>query len=397
MKLRESKSFIYADLMVGKNRIGNIISGGTVTTRSGLPTDATSKLPGRLGDPNADYRTDARANVPLRDAVAGLGLDAPAAPLPVSRKDPLAARLEYIQGAHDGFEALYAAIAENEPQRDDITMTVETVTGRDGNTIPLYIYRPAGARSALPGLVYLHGGGMTILNCDNAIHTRWCQDLAAQGLVVIAVGFRNAVIADDHHPFPTGLNDCCDALDWIDEHRGDLGATSLVLQGESGGANLCMATTLAAKRDGKLGVIAGVYAMVPYISGAYGWDEAEQRAELPSLVENDGWFLNNAMLDVLVSGYDPEDAHRRDPLAWPYFATPEDLAGLPPHVISVNELDPVRDEGIAYYRKLQAAGVPATGRINLGLIHGADSTFKTAIGDVYDATVGDVARFAKRF
>jgi acetyl esterase len=353
-------------------------------------------LPGRLGDPAAEYRTDHRAHRRLRETLATLGLDAPAASPPLTREAPLATQLEFMLGAHDAFEAVYAAIPDDQPARNDITRTVHAAPGRDGHDIPLYVFRAADADTAqvLPGLVYIHGGGMTILRGDNGIHTRWCQDLAALGLVVIAVDFRNAVNANGHHPFPVGLNDCSDALAWIDAHRAELGITGIVLQGESGGANLCLATTLAAKGDGNLDTIAGVYAMVPYISGAYGWDEADQLAELPSLVENNGWFLNTAMMDVLVCGYDPDDNHRRNPLAWPYFATVEDLAGLPPHVVSVNELDPLRDEGIAYYRKLQAAGVPSTGRVNLGLTHGADSIYKSAVGDVYDSTIADIARFA---
>jgi acetyl esterase/lipase len=353
-------------------------------------------VPGRLDDPDAGYRDDPRANRRLRQTLAGLGLDGPAGPPPLTRSAPLAHQLEFAAGAEAGFEAVYAAIAEGHPNRGDVTRTVETITGRDGNAIPLYIFRRADTECghALPGLVYIHGGGMAILHSDNGVHTRWCEDLAASGLVVIAVDFRNAVGPTGHHPFPAGLNDCGDAIAWIDQHRADLGINSIVLQGESGGANLCLAATLAAKRDGNLAAIAGVYAMVPYISGAYGWDEPEQLAELPSLVENNGWFLNTAMMDILASVYDPAGAHRRDPLAWPYFATTEDLRGLPPHVISVNELDPLRDEGIAYYRRLQAADVPATGRVNLGLVHGADSIFKDAVGDVYESTVSDIARFA---
>ncbi len=372
----------------------------TYDAESAIPATAADQviLPGRLGDPAAEYRTDQRANRRLRETLATLGLDAPAAPPPLTREAPLATQLEFILAAHDAFEAVYAAIPDDQPTRDDITRTVHTAPGRDGHDIPLYVFRPAGldAGHQLPGLIYIHGGGMVILRSDNGIHTRWCQDLAALGLVVIAVDFRNAVDAAGHHPFPAGLNDCSDALTWIDAHRAELGITNIVLQGESGGANLCLATALAAKRDGNLETIAGVYAMVPYISGAYGWDEADQLAELPSLVENDGWFLNTAMMDVLVCSYDPQDGHRRNPLAWPYFATVEDLAGMPPHVISVNELDPLRDEGIAYYRKLQAAGVPSTGRINLGLTHGADSICKSAVGDVYDSTVADIARFARK-
>jgi acetyl esterase/lipase len=360
-------------------------------------SDRTSTpLPGRLGDPAAEYRSDPRADRRLREALARFGLDAPAAPPPFPRDAPLEDRLAFVRGAHDAFEGLYAAVAQEETHRDDVVRTVRTAQGRDGDEIPLYVFRPAGTEGqALPGLVYLHGGGMTILDCDNRLHTRWCEDLAAAGLVVVAVDFRNAVTPDGHAPFPAGLHDCADALTWLDAHRDELGMTSLVLQGESGGANLCLASALLAKREGRLGAIAGVYAMVPYVSGGYGWDDDAKRAELPSLVENEGWFLNTLMMDVLVSAYDPSGEHARDPLAWPYFATVEDLTGMPPHVVSVNELDPLRDEGIAYYRKLQAAGVRATGRVNLGLTHAADSIFKTAVGDAYDSTVADIARFAR--
>ncbi|WP_033289452.1 alpha/beta hydrolase fold domain-containing protein [Amycolatopsis jejuensis] len=355
-------------------------------------------LPGRLGDPAAEYRTDPRAARPLRAALDGLGLAAPAAAPPVSRTDPLAAVVGFAKASHDGFEAVYAAVCAAEPSRDDVVRTAHTVTGRDGHEIKLSMFRPAGAEGDLPGLVYLHGGGMTILNADNGVHVRWGEDLAAEGLTVVVVDYRNAVSPDgEHRPFPTGLHDCCDAVRWISGHRAELGLSSLVLQGESGGANLCLATALTAKREGWLSGIAGVYAMVPYISGAYGWSEAEKLAELPSLVENEGWFLNTAGMDLFVAAYDPEDTERRNPVAWPYFATVEDLQGLPPHVISVNELDPLRDEGIAFYRKLQEAGVPSTGRINLGLTHGADSIFKSAVGDVYDSLIGDIARFARKF
>ena len=88
------------------------------------------------------------------------------------------------------------------------------------------------------------------------------------------------------------------------------------------------------------------------------------------------------------------DENAENPLAWPYFATEAELAGLPPHVISVNELDPLRDEGMAYYRKLIAAGVPVVGRVNLGLTHGAELIFRQAVPEDYFATVQDIKRFA---
>ena len=67
---------------------------------------------------------------------------------------------------------------------------------------------------------------------------------------------------------------------------------------------------------------------------------------------------------------------------------------MPPHVISVNELDPLRDEGIEYYRRLRDAGVSAVGRVVLGTCHGGDVFFAAAMPDVHAASIRDVSGFA---
>jgi acetyl esterase len=67
---------------------------------------------------------------------------------------------------------------------------------------------------------------------------------------------------------------------------------------------------------------------------------------------------------------------------------------MPPHVISVNELDPLRDEGLRYYRSLMRAGVPTVGRIVAGSGHAGDMMAPGAMPDVYAATVRDVSGFA---
>jgi acetyl esterase/lipase len=66
--------------------------------------------------------------------------------------------------------------------------------------------------------------------------------------------------------------------------------------------------------------------------------------------------MNVQSLSVIWSLYLPEGESVKNPLAWPYWASQDDLKGLPPHVISVNELDPLHDEGIFYNRKLLHAG-----------------------------------------
>ncbi len=339
-------------------------------------------------------RGDARTKPQLVEALAPFALDGRAVGPEIDPADE-AAVLAYVAEAHEGFEGLYEALPNELPgDRDDIVCTTHAVTAPDGHELELRVYRAPETEGPVPGLVYIHGGGMTILSSFNKVHRRWCEDLAATGMVVIGVDFRNAYGPESMNPFPTGHGDCMAALRWIDEHRQELGITKLVLQGESGGANLVLATTLEAKRQGELSRIDGVYAMVPFISGGYGWDEERRSRELPSLVENDGYFISCAGCAQLVRAYDPAGENAENPLCWPHFASEDELAGMPPHVISVNELDPLRDEGIAYFRRLQRAGVPSVGRVNLGLVHAAEMIFRQALAPDYFGTIGDIRGFA---
>jgi acetyl esterase len=92
--------------------------------------------------------------------------------------------------------------------------------------------------------------------------------------------------------------------------------------------------------------------------------------------------------------YDSRGAHGEDPLCCPSRASDAELHGLPPHVISVNELDPLRDEGIAYQRRLVANGVSSLGRTVNGTVHGAEVFFPGAIPDISAATIRDIHAFA---
>jgi acetyl esterase/lipase len=221
-------------------------------------------------------------------------------------------------------------------------------------------------------------------------YVRWRDELAATGLIVIGVEFRNAAGKLGPFPFPAGLNDCYSGLQWAHENRDALGISKIVISGESGGGNLSLATTLKAKGEGVLEMVDGVYAQCPYISGMY----AEKNPALPSLYENDDYFLNCSMMGSMVRMYSPDGSADTDPLAWPYHASVDDLQGLPPHVISVNELDPLRDEGLAYFRKLLAAGVSASSRTVNGTVHAGDALFRDAMPEVYLGTVRDINSFA---
>ena len=99
-------------------------------------------------------------------------------------------------------------------------------------------------------------------------------------------------------------------------------------------------------------------------------------------------------MGMMAVAYDPDHENDQTHLCWPYDADREELEGLPPHVISVNELDPLRDEGLAYFRMLSAAGVPVYSRTVNGTAHGADVIFRGALPDVFVATVRDLKGFA---
>ena len=354
-------------------------------------TAETYTAPGRIGNPDSTLVTDPRLD-PRLAAVFALAAElAPGAEPP-----PLDADYDTCLAFCAAFEAASAEqhdLAEQAmPEFPTVEVATEVISGVDGNDITLHIHRPSHQQADAPCIVHTHGGGMVLMTAQDPGFRRWRSSLAEQGLVVIGVEFRNGGGTLGNHPFPAGLNDCASAVQWVHNNKAALKVKTIVVSGESGGGNLAIATTLKAKQEGWLNAIDGVYAMCPYISGAY----ANPPAALPSLLENDGYLLDGAMMNALVKVYDPEAAQQKNPLAWPLEASVEALQGLPPHVISVNELDPLRDEGLRFYRQLMAAGVSVVGRTVHGTPHAADGMFPDVVPEIYAETVGSIAGFAHR-
>jgi acetyl esterase len=95
-------------------------------------------------------------------------------------------------------------------------------------------------------------------------------------------------------------------------------------------------------------------------------------------------------------GYGIEQLEKQNPLAWPSFATEDDVQGFPPTIISVNECDPLRDEGIEFYRMLLRAGVPARCRQVMGTIHGTE-IFAVTCPEISRDTASAIADFCESF
>jgi acetyl esterase/lipase len=267
----------------------------------------------------------------------------------------------------------------------------EFASAPDGNTIQVQFIRPESA-GPLPCVYYIHGGGMQVMSCFDGMYRSWGRIIAAQGVAVAMVDFRNCLTpssAPEIAPFPAGLNDCVSGVKWLHANAAKLGIDSghIIVAGESGGGNLTLATGLKLKQDGDQHLIRGLYALCPYIAGSW------PRDDLPSSSENNGILLdlhNNRG----AMAYGIAELERKNYLAWPGFASEQDVKGLVSTVISVNECDPLRDEGIAFYRLLLRANVPARCRQVMGTIHGTE-IFAIACPDVSRDTAGSIAQFCR--
>ena len=349
-----------------------------------------SLLPGRLGNDERRFETDSRADPRIAEMVKllggfGEGID----PLPVEAtyEQCLDYCLEFENVQAEPHSEMFA----NMRKVDSVSVTEQTIIGVDGNDITLHIHQPKDRTGALPAVVHIHGGGMVIMTAEDPSAVLWRNTLAEQGMVIIGVEYRNGAGKLGNHPFPAGLNDCAASLRWTHQQRSELNLSSVTLSGESGGGNLSIATALKANAEGWVDEIDGVYAMCPYIYGGY----ADPSEELLSLFENDDYMLGCSTMRSMAKAYDPEGVNCLNPLAWPYHASIAELKGLPAHLISVNELDPLRDEGLAYYRKLLAAGVTVSARTVNGTPHAGDMGFVDVAPEITADTVASISAFVR--
>jgi acetyl esterase/lipase len=260
----------------------------------------------------------------------------------------------------------------------------------DDNPVKINMIRPESG-DTLPCVVYLHGGGMARNSAFDGNYRVWGRLLAAEGAVVAMIDFRNSLepsTAEEVAVYPAGLDDCVAGVRWVSENAAELGIdpARIVVAGDSGGGNLTLATGMRLTADGDTDLVKGLYAFCPYIA-------LDRNAETyPSSAEFEGYFLRLADNEGRYAyGVDAADA--RDPMAWPAYATADDVAGLPPTVISVNECDPLRDEGIAFYRTLLAAGVSARCVVVMGTMHAVE-VIPNVCPDISRAAARDVVGFA---
>ena len=317
-----------------------------------------------------------------------IGLDGIGPAPDVKVSDSYETKLNYLNSLEPTYQELFNSIFSSYKLPENVETKTEKIIGDDGNEIKIYISKPKDVINNVPAILHLHGGGMAMLTANDSNYIYWRHKLASKGLVVIGVEFRNIGGALGNYPFPSGLNDCLSALKWVYNNKEELGISKIIISGESGGGNLSIATVLKAKDQGIMNYVDGVYAQCPYISNLYG----KGNSDLKSLVENDTYFLRNDVSNILASLYDGIDS--KNPFAWPYHAEINLLKGLPPHVITVNELDPLRDEGIAFSKKLEEAGVSVRTKIINGTVHAAENIFPMDIPEIHNKAIEDIKNFS---
>ncbi len=347
-----------------------------------------NSLEGRLKDETMILKDDKRLNPNLLSALKKYGMDGEAAKSPVDVNASNEDKLKFVNESEPLYQGLFSAIFSEIDSPSNIIVDTVLINGVNDNTIKLYVSKPNDIEGDIPAILHIHGGGMALMTAGDPNYVFWRNSLAAQGLMVIGVDFRNIGGAMGNHPFPAGLNDCYSALSWIYENKKELGVSKIVISGESGGGNLTIATALKAHQEGASNYVDGVYAQCPYISNMYN----KKDEKLASLIENDSYFLDVESMDVMASLYD--GANSKNPLAWPYHAEISSLTGLPPHIISVNELDPLRDEGIAYYEMLKQANVSVDLKVIKGTVHASENIFPRQIPIIFNSVMESIKEFS---
>jgi acetyl esterase len=257
-----------------------------------------------------------------------------------------------VEGARKVLDDIQAAPIE----KLDVDEKWITVPAQVGD-VRVRIVKPVAAAGVLPAILYMHGGGWVLGGVGT--HDRLVRELA--------VGVNAAVVFVDYARspearYPVAIEQAYAAARWITVHgrTEQLDASRLAVAGDSAGGNMSAALTIIAKERGDVTFVhQSLYYPVT--------DAAQDTASYREYAE--GPFLTAKGMAWFWDAYTTDPAQRAEITASPLRASLEELAGLPPAFVLVDENDVLRDEGEAYARRLTEAGVPTTSVRYNGTIH----------------------------
>ena len=244
------------------------------------------------------------------------------------------------------------------PENPNVAKDDRTVPGPAGEPdISVRIYRPRNATGTLPGIYYIHGGGMVLgtVAGEDATASLLCDEVNA---VVVSVEYRLA----PEHPHPAPVEDCYAGLVWTADNAAELGIDPdrLAIYGGSAGGGLTIATAMLARDRGgpALRFMMPIYPMIDDTNTTASSHEITDVGiwDRDANLEAWGWYLGGKEADQYAA---PTRA--------------QDVAGLPPAFIDVGTADLFRDEDIAFAQRLMQAGVPCELHINPGSYHASET------------------------
>jgi acetyl esterase/lipase len=278
---------------------------------------------------------------------------------------PLDALLEVMPGGFNSIPDIVerrAALAQllaavEVPPNPNVTSEDRTVPGPEGEPdITVRVYRPLNLAGTLPGIYFIHGGGMVLGSVaeEDAVATMVCDQV---GAVVVSVEYRLA----PEHPHPAPVEDCYAGLVWMARNAAELGVDPdrLAVYGGSAGGGLTIATTLLA-RDRGFPALAFQMPIYPMIDDRNETGSSQEIVDIgiwdrAGNIEAWRWYLGDG---------------KPDQYAAPTRA--EDLSGLPPTYIDVGTVDLFRDEDIEFATRLMQAGVPTELYVYPGAFHATE-------------------------
>lgn len=237
-----------------------------------------------------------------------------------------------------------------------VVVTEQTIK-QDGISVKIHIVKPTNAKGILPVFMYFHGGGWVL--GDYPTHQRMVRDLVVEsGAAAVFVDYTPSPEAH----FPVAINQAYAATQWVAENGSKIGVDGkrLAVAGNSVGGNMAAVVALMAKdKKGpaiKLQVLLWPVTNADFTTGSYKQFES-------------GRFLTKNMMVWFWDSYAPDVKSRTNKYVSPLMATTEELSGLPDAIVQTAENDVLRDEGEAYARKMDAAGVKVTAIRFNGMIH----------------------------
>jgi len=225
--------------------------------------------------------------------------------------------------------------------------------------------------------IYVHGGAMAHFDARGVLEWGPCS-YAMGGHIGATVNFTNST----EECYPRGLNDTISAIKYLVATYKDK-VKGICLHGESGGANLIIASMLKLKQEEPdKDYVDLLYVECPYIypicavpEETFATPEDIKGAIDEFAQENPTHSMACVSRGLFLAYKGPERDEvefLQDKFAWPYFATEADLKNFPVTYVQDNECDQLKDAGVRFYRQLLGAGVTAYHTVEGGTFHGSD-------------------------